>query len=70
MSNLFQSKKQIIMIGTAHVSKGGVSTVIEVLKRGGLFERCDVVFIASHRDGNAFAKIIAAIWGWSLFSLN
>lgn len=58
------NSRRILMVGTALETQGGVSAVVNVLKEGGLFERCGIEYIASHRDGGPFAKLAAAVAGW------
>ncbi len=55
------------MIGTALDTQGGVSTVVNVLKEAGLFERCGVAYISTHRDGGTVRKLVAFIAGWFCF---
>jgi glycosyltransferase involved in cell wall biosynthesis len=60
-------KKSILMIGTSLCTHGGVSTVVGVLKAGGLFERCEVEYVATHCDGGIATKLIVALSGWTRF---
>ncbi|MDB5936290.1 MAG: hypothetical protein JWQ01_3634 [Massilia sp.] len=56
---------RVLMIGTATDGRGGVASVVEVLRQGGLFERESVRYLASHREGSAAAKAttaLAALW--------
>lgn len=64
MSRAESAKAHVVMIGTALETQGGVSAVVDVLRQGGLFERCKVEYIASHRDGGIPAKLTAAFSGW------
>lgn len=64
MSEVGSRSAQILMIGTALDTQGGVSSVVNVLREGGLFERCGIEYIASHRDGGAPAKLATAFAGW------
>jgi len=52
------------MVGTAPDTQGGVSAVVGVLMDGGLFARCNIKYIASHRDGGFFTKFVTALRGW------
>ncbi|MET0062176.1 MAG: glycosyltransferase family 4 protein [Candidatus Thiodiazotropha endolucinida] len=54
----------ILMIGTALNTQGGVSSVVNVLREGGLFERNGIEYIATHRDGGPVVKFAAAVTGW------
>jgi glycosyltransferase involved in cell wall biosynthesis len=56
---------RVLMIGTAADGRGGVASVVEVLRQGGLFERESVRYLASHREGSGAAKAgtaLAAFW--------
>ncbi|MBK1647104.1 glycosyltransferase family 4 protein [Rhabdochromatium marinum] len=55
---------RIIMIGTTLNTQGGVSSVVNVLREGGLFKHISIEYIATHRDGELIAKLTAAISGW------
>ncbi|MDB5916193.1 MAG: hypothetical protein JWR40_427 [Massilia sp.] len=60
------------MIGTAPGGRGGVASVVEVLRQGGLFERESVRYLSSHREGSRAAKAAAAanaLWRTSLACL-
>lgn len=63
---------RVLMIGTAPDGQGGVASVIEVLREGGLFERESVRYLSSHREGSRGAKAgaaISALWQTSLACL-
>ena len=63
---------RVLMIGTAPGGQGGVASVVEVLRQGGLFERESVRYLSSHREGSPFAKAGAAFdafWRTSLACL-
>ncbi|MDL2354318.1 MAG: glycosyltransferase [Pseudomonadota bacterium] len=63
---------RVLMIGTAQGGRGGVASVVEVLRRDGLFEREAVRYLSSHRDGNGAAKACAALgalWHTALICL-
>lgn len=64
MSEVGGKTGRILMIGTALETQGGVSSVVNVLREGGLFERCGIDYIASHRDGGSLAKVATAFAGW------
>jgi glycosyltransferase involved in cell wall biosynthesis len=51
---------RVLMIGTAPGGRGGVASVVEVLRGAGLFERESVRYLSSHQEGSAGAKIAAA----------
>jgi glycosyltransferase involved in cell wall biosynthesis len=63
---------RVLMIGTAPGGQGGVASVVEVLRQGGLFERESVRYLSSHREGSRAAKAGAAFdafWRTSLACL-
>lgn len=64
MSKAKQSNVRVVMIGTAMGMQGGVSTVVDVLKNAGLFERCNVMYIPTHRDGGVVRKLQVFFLGW------
>jgi glycosyltransferase involved in cell wall biosynthesis len=51
------------MVGTLPEGRGGVASVVSVLRRHGLFEREDVRYIATHRCGTRMAKAAGALGG-------
>lgn len=53
-----------VMIGTAIDTQGGIATVVSVLKGAGLFDRCGVEYISTHRDGGILAKLAALLMAW------
>jgi glycosyltransferase involved in cell wall biosynthesis len=64
---------RVLMIGTAPGGRGGVASVVEVLRRGGLFERESVRYLSSHREGSRSAKAVTAFdafWRLGLACLN
>jgi glycosyltransferase involved in cell wall biosynthesis len=52
---------RIVMIGTSFETMGGVATVVKGYRDAGLFERCRIVYLASHQDGNYFVKFSRAV---------
>ncbi len=50
-------QKTIIMLGTSFQTMGGVSSVVNVYRGAGLFDRWPIIYLATHRDGNAFQKL-------------
>lgn len=56
--------RTVLMVGTDLEGKGGVRAVIRGYLDGGLFERYDCVYVASHRAGNAWVKIFTALKAW------
>jgi len=47
---------RLVMLGTRFETRGGVSSVVNVYRVGGLFERWPVTYIATHCDGGAVRK--------------
>ena len=64
MSEGDRKTARILMVGTALETQGGVSSVVNVLRDSGLFERFGIEYIASHGDGGATRKLATAIIGW------
>jgi glycosyltransferase involved in cell wall biosynthesis len=52
------------MVGTALEGKGGVAAVVSVLRQHGLFEREQVRYIATHREGSKAEKAKGALSGF------
>lgn len=57
----------VVMVGTSLETRGGVSAVVAVYREQGLFERAGVVYLASHRDGGAVAKLSTLASAWCRF---
>jgi hypothetical protein len=58
------SCRSVLMVGTDLGGMGGVRAVVRGYIDGGLFERYDCVYVASHRAGNAWVKIFTALKAW------
>ena len=56
--------RSVIMVGTDLDGMGGVRAVVRGYLDGGLFERYDCVYVASHRAGNPWLKITTALKAW------
>ena len=54
---------QVLMLGTAPGGRGGVATVVSLLRQDGLFEREGVCYVPTHTEGSRAAKAGAAIRG-------
>lgn len=54
-------KRQILMLGTALDTRGGISSVARVYEQHGLFERFGIKYIATHCDGSAVRKLWRAV---------
>ncbi|MBE2260096.1 MAG: glycosyltransferase family 4 protein [Rhodobacteraceae bacterium] len=64
MKNLNTSKRGVLMIGTAIGDRGGIGSVVAILRDSGLFDRNHVEYIATHREGTAAQKIALAVSAW------
>jgi len=54
---------RVLMVGTALGGRGGIASVVGVLRADGLFEREGVAYVASHADGSRQAKLGSALRG-------
>lgn len=59
--------KQIVMLGTALETQGGISAVVSVYRDTGFLERHRVRYIATHRDGSNAAKLTTMGRAWWTF---
>jgi glycosyltransferase involved in cell wall biosynthesis len=53
--------KKIVMLGTRFDTMGGISSVVNVYRAAGLFERFPVQYLATHCDGGKLAKLKTAV---------
>lgn len=51
------------MIGTDPSGKGGIASVVSVYRDHGLFDRYGVHYIATHREGSLFSKLVCGAVG-------
>jgi glycosyltransferase involved in cell wall biosynthesis len=56
------------MLGTAPQTRGGISAVIAAWRAAGLFERWPIEYVATHCDGGAGQKLLAAARGLRRFA--
>lgn len=49
--------KKILMIGTRFETMGGISSVVNVYREAGFFDKHPIVYLSSHGDGGKFLKI-------------
>ncbi len=49
------------MVGTSPEVRGGVSSLVRSYYRGGLFDRFDMRYVPTHRDGTAAQKALTAL---------
>ncbi len=58
------SCRTVLMLGTDLRGMGGVRAVVKGYIDGGLFERVDCTYVATHRYGPPWVKVWAALTGW------
>ncbi|HTX06113.1 MAG TPA: glycosyltransferase [Steroidobacteraceae bacterium] len=56
--------RSVLMVGTDLAGMGGVRTVVEGYIEGGLFQRIDCAYVATHCYGSNSRKVRAALTGW------
>ena len=56
--------RSVLMVGTDLGGMGGVRAVVQSYLDGGLFDRFDCVYVASHRAGSIWVKIFTALKAW------
>lgn len=56
--------RSVLMVGTDLDGMGGVRAVVRGYLDGGLFERHDCVYVASHRAGSTWVKTVTAVKAW------
>jgi glycosyltransferase involved in cell wall biosynthesis len=57
---------RVLMLGTDPAGRGGVATVVSLLRQDGLFEREGVQYVPTHAEGTKARKIgafIQGVWG-------
>ena len=54
---------RVLMVGTALGGRGGIASVVEVLRADGLFEREGIAYLATHADGARLDKLGAVLKG-------
>src|SRR5262245_20863869 len=52
------------MIGTAPRAKSGIAAVVQAYAGHGLFQRWNVVYLATHRSGGHIGKLAIASGAW------
>ena len=60
--------RHVVMLGTAFETRGGISSVVNVYREHGLFQRFPVVYLATHADGTAARKLARCIRAWLVFA--
>ena len=56
--------RSVLMVGTDLNEMGGIRAVVQGYVEGGLFERYDVTYVASHRYGSVGRKVFTACKSW------
>jgi glycosyltransferase involved in cell wall biosynthesis len=56
--------RSVLMVGTDLDGMGGVRAVVRGYVDGGLFERYNCVYVASHKAGTAWSKVTTAMKAW------
>jgi glycosyltransferase involved in cell wall biosynthesis len=56
--------RTILMVGTDLDGMGGVKAVVSGYLEGGLFERYSCVYVATHRAGSVWLKVVTALKAW------
>ncbi len=56
--------RSVLMVGTNLAGKGGIRAVVQGYLEGGLFQRFEGVYVATHRYGTRWDKLTAALLGW------
>ena len=59
--------KRIVMLGTAFETQGGISSVVNVYRADGLFQRHPITYLATHCDGSYLRKLGAMLRAWFRF---
>lgn len=54
---------RVLMVGTALGGRGGIASVVEVLRADGLFEREGIAYVATHAEGSRLDKLGSALRG-------
>ena len=54
---------RVLMLGTEPGGRGGVATVVSLLRQSGMFEREGVVYVTTHAEGSRLAKAGTALTG-------
>lgn len=52
---------KVLMVGTSPDGKGGIATVVSVLRQAGFFEQQQARYLVTHADGPAWRKLGAAL---------
>jgi len=58
MRSIQHNPSHVVMLGTSFETHGGISSVLKTYRTAGLFDRWPIEFVATHRDGSFFSKLI------------
>jgi glycosyltransferase involved in cell wall biosynthesis len=58
------TRKRVLMIGTARDVRGGISAMVKVYAGHGLFDRWRAGYVETHCDGNKLRKALKAARAW------
>lgn len=61
-------ERYIVMLGTEFGTKGGISAVVNVYRAGGLFQRWPIRYLATHREGRTWSKLVLAVGSFMRFA--
>jgi glycosyltransferase involved in cell wall biosynthesis len=64
-----RNHKHVVMLGTSFDTMGGISSVVNVYRKDGLFERFSIIYLTTHRDGTKLQKLHIWIYAWVHFLL-
>ena len=56
-----RNPRRIVMLGTSFETHGGISSVVNAYRAGGLFARWPITYVQTHCDGSRFSKWSCAI---------
>jgi len=59
--------RRVVMIGSSRATHGGISSMVNVYFRAGLFERWDAEYLETHCDGSKARKALKAAGAWLAF---
>ena len=63
------ARKHLVMLGTHYDTMGGISSVVNVYRASGLFERLAIHYLPTHRDGGRVTKLMAMASAYLRFIL-
>jgi glycosyltransferase involved in cell wall biosynthesis len=63
-NDMKKAVRRIVMLGTGFETRGGISSVVNVYREAGLFERFPITYVTTHVDGSALAKMRVCVIAW------